>query len=92
MTTTQLAAIEQHGRNLLAIFPDASERDPVKLCKKLRRLEAKAHALALRCCNGPEWPSEEAQDAPSPRVGHGAGRMGRTASPNGRRDESLGDD
>lgn len=57
-----LDRIERHGRNLLAIFPEAKERDPVKLCKKLRRIEAEAHEFALRCCNGPEWPSEEAQD------------------------------
>lgn len=44
-----------HGNNLLAIFPDAVERDPGTLCRKLRRLEAKAAAIALRLCNGPEF-------------------------------------
>ena len=44
--------IAQHGRELLDIFPDAQERDPVKLCKKLRRLEVKAHRLAEQWCNG----------------------------------------
>lgn len=39
MTPKQRAAIEAHGRNLLAIFPDATERDPVNLCRKLRRIE-----------------------------------------------------
>lgn len=43
--------IEDHGRNLLAIFPDATERDPVKLCKRLRRLEARAHQHAERLCS-----------------------------------------
>lgn len=50
------ARIEEHGRNLLAVFPGAVERDPVELCRKLRRLETKAAALALRLCNGPEFP------------------------------------
>ena len=63
MTDVQLAAIRRHGNELLRLFPLAKERDPVALCKKLRRLEAKAHAFALRGCNGPEWPSEEAQQA-----------------------------
>lgn len=51
-----MSRIEKHGQNLLAIFPNAHERDPVKLCKKLRRLEGKAQAIALRLCNGPEYP------------------------------------
>ena len=50
--------IRQHGENLLAIFPRAIERDPVKLCKKLRRLESLGNAHALRLCNGPEYASE----------------------------------
>lgn len=58
MTTVQRESIEQHGRNLLAIFPNATERDPVTLCKKLRALEARGAALALRCCNGPQFPNE----------------------------------
>jgi len=48
-------AIEKHGRQLLAIFPNATDRDPVSLCKRLRRLEAKGAALGLRLCNGPEF-------------------------------------
>ncbi len=52
MTATQESAIERHGRQLLAIFPNAKERDPVKLCKKLRRLETEASALTLALCNG----------------------------------------
>lgn len=51
MTTKQRDAIERHGRKLLAIFPDATERDPVELCRKLRRLEAKAHRAAVDLCN-----------------------------------------
>jgi hypothetical protein len=44
--------IEAHGQNLLAIYPGATERDPVKLCKKLHRLESQASALATHYCNG----------------------------------------
>lgn len=56
------AAVIQHGENLLRIFPYATERDPVKLCKRLRKLEKQGEALALRLCNGPEFPSEDAAD------------------------------
>jgi len=42
--------IEKHGENLNAIFNTGLE--PVTLCKKLRRLEAKAHRLATDYCNG----------------------------------------
>src|SRR4051812_7144434 len=59
----QRERIEEHGRRLLAIFPNAKEQDPYKLCVKLRRLEAKAAALALRGCNGPEWDHEGEQEA-----------------------------
>ena len=44
--------IEKHGKDLLAIFPVASERDPIKLCKKLFRLENKANRIATSYCNG----------------------------------------
>ncbi len=44
--------IEQHGTNLLGIFPNAKEQEPVKLCKKLRRLENLAANMALDLCNG----------------------------------------
>ncbi len=56
----QYERIAEHGRNLLAIFPSATERDPVKLCKKLRRLEREGNALGLRLCNGPEMSESEA--------------------------------
>lgn len=63
MTMERMGRIVQHGKNLLAIFPRATEQFPDALCRKLRRLEAKAAALALRGCNGPEWDSEEEQEA-----------------------------
>jgi hypothetical protein len=44
--------IEQHGRDLLTMFPNATIADPVKLCKRLRRAEADAGRLAVDWCNG----------------------------------------
>ena len=52
MNTTIEMRVRSHGERLLAIFPHATERDPVKLCKKLRRLEAAAHRAAEQYCNG----------------------------------------
>lgn len=52
-------AIIRHGKQLLAIFPRATEQDPVALCKKLRRLEAQAEAIGLQLCNGPEMAEGE---------------------------------
>lgn len=59
MKTLQRQRILEHGQQLLAIFPGASERDPIQLCKRLRRLESKANAICLRLCNGPEYPEGE---------------------------------
>ena len=55
MNEKQRERIEKHGRDLLAIFPAATEQDPVALCKKLRRLERQGAAVALRLCNGPQY-------------------------------------
>ena len=54
------AAVRKHGENLLAIFPQATEKNPVNLCRKLRRLERKGEELGLTLCNGPEIGYEEA--------------------------------
>lgn len=54
--------IEEHGRQLLAIFKKATDRDPVSLCKRLRRIEAKGAAFALRLCNGPAFDNELEQE------------------------------
>jgi hypothetical protein len=43
--------VRKHGEQLLQIFPDAIERDPVKLCRKLRRLEAQGNRHSLSVCN-----------------------------------------
>ena len=45
-------AIRAHGENLLAIFQNATERDPVSLCKTLHRLETKARRICTDYCNG----------------------------------------
>lgn len=54
MTQTQKTAmyqqIEKHGNDLNRIFNTGL--DPVKLCKKLRRLEIAASKLATDYCNG----------------------------------------
>jgi len=50
MKKAQLEQIIKHGENLNAIFNTGLE--PLVLCKKLRRLENKAHKLALDYCNG----------------------------------------
>ncbi|HPZ83877.1 MAG TPA: hypothetical protein PL064_10600 [Thermogutta sp.] len=54
--------IIEHGKKLLAIFPDATEQDPVLLSRKLRKLEVRAGKLAEAYCNGDidgtEWEAE----------------------------------
>lgn len=52
MNATLTERIAAHGNNLHALYPYAIERDPVKLCKRLRRLEGAAHREAERYCNG----------------------------------------
>ena len=44
--------ITRHGQNLKAMFNLDRDIDPVKLCKRLLRLETKAHRLAVDFCNG----------------------------------------
>ena len=44
--------ITRHGQNLKAMFNLDRDIDPVKLCKRLLRLENKAHRLAVNFCNG----------------------------------------
>ena len=44
--------IIRHGQNLKAMFNLNQDIDPVKLCKRLLRLETKAHKLAVDYCNG----------------------------------------
>lgn len=62
MTPEQLKLIEAHGRQLLEIFPNATERDPVKLCKKLRRIEVRANKRAEAACSYPcKWNRDEGE-------------------------------
>jgi hypothetical protein len=44
-------AIEAHGENLKRVFGLPPETDPFDLCRKLRRLEAKAERVMLAYCN-----------------------------------------
>lgn len=49
------AAVMEHGKQLLAIFPSATERDPVKLCRKLRKLEREGAAPAGKLLEVPAF-------------------------------------
>ncbi len=51
-----LAAITRHGESLLAAFPNATERNPDTLARKLRRIEVEVYRPILQACNGPELP------------------------------------
>jgi hypothetical protein len=62
MNAKTLEAIKRHGEQLLVIFPHATERDPVALCKKLRRVEVAANRYALAVCNGDIDHPEHEQD------------------------------
>jgi len=44
--------IEAHGEELLRLFPGATIKDPIRICKRLRSLESAAHSNAVRHCNG----------------------------------------
>lgn len=62
MKKSILAQVKKHGADLLTVFPLTTERRPVELCRKLRRIEARGSRLAMRVCNGPEM-SEADQEA-----------------------------
>jgi hypothetical protein len=47
----QYYAIQDHGKNLQAIFPKVADMDPIALCKKLRRIEVKLNRIAERECS-----------------------------------------
>ena len=42
--------IRKHGETLLKLFPEAKEKDPIKLCKSLRQYERKISAITLALC------------------------------------------
>jgi hypothetical protein len=52
MNAKTLEAVRRHGESILAAFPNTTEKDPVALCKKLRRIETVAHNGATAHCNG----------------------------------------
>jgi len=62
--------IHQHGTKLLRLFPNATERDPIKLCKRLRTLEGKARQLAEDRCTRdvPEKERDQRETAIAARV------------------------
>tara|TARA_R100001594_G_scaffold143934_1_gene192484 strand:- start:293 stop:727 length:435 start_codon:yes stop_codon:yes gene_type:complete len=51
--------IAQHGEDLKTIFGLPSDTDPIKLCKRIKRLEVKAHRLSTAWCNGYFWQSQD---------------------------------
>ena len=68
MNAKMEAAVRNHGEILKAMFGIGPEVDPVNLCRKLRRVERAGAAFGLRLCNGPEFPSEAAQDREHDRI------------------------
>lgn len=52
MNAKTLEAITRHGNALLAAFPNATEQNPVALCKKLRRIENAVSRVTTDYCNG----------------------------------------
>ena len=54
-----MADIKRHGERLLALYPNAVERDPVKLCKKLFAVEREARRYTTDYCNGDIQPDDD---------------------------------
>ena len=52
MNAKTLEAITRHGETLLRAFPNATEKNPVALCKKLRRIENAVAKPILDYTNG----------------------------------------
>ena len=48
-----MEAMYRHGNRVLAIYPECREKDPVKLCSKLKRIEDAAFGASLDLCNTP---------------------------------------
>lgn len=51
MNAKTLEAITRHGETLLRAFPNATEKNPIALCKKLRRIETAVAKPILDYCN-----------------------------------------
>lgn len=52
MNAKTLEAINRHGESLLKAFPNCTEKNPVALCKKLRRIETSLARPLVDYCNG----------------------------------------
>lgn len=63
MKANTLKAIVRHGETLLRAFPNATEKNPVALCKKLRRIENSLKRPLTDCCNGENGVTCEMVDA-----------------------------
>ncbi len=59
MNAKTLEAVRKHGESLLAAFPNSTEKDPVALCKKLRRIETSLVKPLTDYCNGTFEDNEE---------------------------------
>lgn len=59
MNAKTLEAVRKHGQALLLAFPNATEQDPVALCKKLRRIETSLSKPLTDYCNGTFQDDEE---------------------------------
>lgn len=59
MNAKTKSAIIRHGESLVAAFPNCTERDPVALCKKLRRIETSLTKPLTDYCNGTFQDDEE---------------------------------
>lgn len=44
-------AVIRHGESIIRAFPNCTEKNPVALCKKLRRIENSIAPTILRNCN-----------------------------------------
>lgn len=87
MNAKTLEAIKRHGEALLIAFPNATEKNPVALCKKLRRIETAVSRVTLQACNGPEVTEAEldaacdkAQARATVLLGEMSGGCGNTAN------------
>ena len=70
MNANTLKAMTRHGESLLKAFPHTLEKNPVALCKKLRRIETSLARPLLDYCNtgGNEAEVEKACDRATVRV------------------------
>lgn len=59
MNAKTKSAIIRHGESLIAALPNCTERDPIALCKKLRRIETSLTKPLTDYCNGTFQDDEE---------------------------------